>query len=801
MRGSMKKICITIMLLALVIGNVHCGGGGSASSKNTSLVTITVGDTGQTASVQIQPETFFTKVASFLKNLKQSAALASIPSNVYKIVFMIAGQDMSTITKEVFILGQTQIQESFSVQNGKNRYFLVEAKDISGKVLYRGEATSDLNGKPVHLFITMQALDLTPPSVISTDPAPNNTGVAITSPVLITFSETMDPATFNSATFSVTGAGLSLSGTFSVNGAVATFTPSSPLAYSTLYTATITTGVKDTVGNPLTSDHSWSFTTAAAPDTTPPTITGVSPGIDAAGVAITSTITATFSEAMDPSTITSSAFLLKDKNNNTVTGTVTYTGMTATFTPSAGLEPNMIYTATVTTGVKDLAGNPMASDYSWSFTTADEATKYPVVVSVTPANEETAVAINTVVTATFSKDMDPATLNTSTFILQHDSPTVAGTATYFRKTAITTISGTVSCSGKTATFTPSSNLVPNTTYTAKITTGAMDSEGNPLASDYSWSFTTAISSPVISVTPSTITIQALTNPESSITDNKTFAISGGTPPYTVTSGNVSLIPNPGTLTGSQFTIDPNSVCASTPVTLTVKDVTNATIPVNVTLVPPSIMVSANPANRTICEDNTACTAGTEALLLAFMGVAPFHVVSSNTPVIINSGSIANYFYYIDAIDNSIFEDTTVNIQVVDNCSQSVNTSVLILNQAGTVGIDIEPQNAAIGISPSYPVSADIYNNGSANASNVSVFIESCDFYLACECNPVTITNIPAGSFVTVSVSPFFIPPVSYRIIVDPNFAISESAEGNNCIDNSAGSCSSAWPTECTPYAP
>jgi hypothetical protein len=760
------------------------------SSKNTSLVTITVGDTGQTASVQIQPETFFTKVASFLKTLKQSSALASIPSNVQKIVFTIAGPEMSTMTKEVLVAGQTQIRESFSVPNGKNRYFYVAAKNISEQVLYQGDATADLKGAPVHLTIFMQALDTTPPSVISTDPANNETGVPITSLIITTFSEIIDPSTFNITTFSLTGNGLSVGGTISASGAVVTFTPSVNLAYSTAYTATITTGVSDMAGNQIAADYSWTFTTAPAPDTTPPAITGVSPGIDAPDVAVTSTITATFSEAMDPATITSSAFLLKDKNNNIVTGTVAYTGMTATFTPSAGLEPNMIYTATVTRGVKDLAGNPMASDYSWSFTTADEATKYPVVVSVTPANADTDVAINTVLSATFSKDMDPATLNTSTFILQHDTTTIAGTVTYFGKTAITPVAGTVTCSGKTATFTPSSNLIPNTTYTAKITTGAMDSEGNPLTSDYSWSFTTAISSPVITVTPSTVTIQALTNPESSITDNTTFAISGGTPPYTVTSGNVSLISNPGTLAGSQFTIDPNSVCASTPVTLTVKDVTNATIPVNVTLVPPPISVFANPANRTICEDTTACTAGIEALLLAFMGVAPFHVVSSNTPVIINSGSIANYFYYIDAIDNSISEDTTVNIQVQDSCSQSVNTSVFVLNQAGTAGIDIEPISATILGLPG--IGYTIANYGSAVA-NVTVWVEYGDACFS-ECQERTI-SVPAGGTASDTVPTSPIIPTIYTIVVDPGNAFAETNESNNCIDSGGGGCSFP-PTSC-----
>ncbi len=51
-------------------------------------------------------------------------------------------------------------------------------------------------------------------------------------------------------------------------------------------------------------------------------------------------------------------------------GTGSVVGNTATFTPDAALADNTVYTATVTTAVTDLAGNHLAADYTWSFTTA-----------------------------------------------------------------------------------------------------------------------------------------------------------------------------------------------------------------------------------------------------------------------------------------------------------------------------------------------------------------------------------------------------------------------------------------------
>jgi parallel beta-helix repeat protein len=103
-------------------------------------------------------------------------------------------------------------------------------------------------------------------------------------------------------------------------------------------------------------------------DTTPPTISSFSPHDNAADVAVDTVITAIFSEAMDASTITTDSFTL---SGSPVSGTVTYNPATytATFTPDANLEYNHEYIATLSTDIKDLAGNPLAKAYSWSFIT------------------------------------------------------------------------------------------------------------------------------------------------------------------------------------------------------------------------------------------------------------------------------------------------------------------------------------------------------------------------------------------------------------------------------------------------
>src|SRR6185436_19975547 len=102
--------------------------------------------------------------------------------------------------------------------------------------------------------------------------------------------------------------------------------------------------------------------------TTAPTVSFTVPANAATGVAISGSVAAAFSEAMDPLTISTVSFTLK-QGTTAVTGTVGYAGVTATFTPAGNLAPLTEYTATVTTGARNLAGNALATDFSWSFTT------------------------------------------------------------------------------------------------------------------------------------------------------------------------------------------------------------------------------------------------------------------------------------------------------------------------------------------------------------------------------------------------------------------------------------------------
>jgi hypothetical protein len=104
-------------------------------------------------------------------------------------------------------------------------------------------------------------------------------------------------------------------------------------------------------------------------DTTPPVVLSTNPSNNATGVATNASLIANFSENINPAN-PASAFTLT-QGGTTTTGTVVFSGSTATFTPSAKLANNLPYTATLTTGIKDLAGNPLASPFTWNFSTSD----------------------------------------------------------------------------------------------------------------------------------------------------------------------------------------------------------------------------------------------------------------------------------------------------------------------------------------------------------------------------------------------------------------------------------------------
>lgn len=119
-----------------------------------------------------------------------------------------------------------------------------------------------------------------------------------------------------------------------------------------------------------------SFTYTAPADTRAPRVSSVTPTPNQSAVPQGSTVTATFDEAMNPASVNTGSILLRDAANNPIVGAVSYdaTSRRATLTPQSPLPLGTTFNATVksgTAGVRDVAGNELAADHTWSFNTSD----------------------------------------------------------------------------------------------------------------------------------------------------------------------------------------------------------------------------------------------------------------------------------------------------------------------------------------------------------------------------------------------------------------------------------------------
>ena len=258
--------------------------------------------------------------------------------------------------------------------NGNTMHF-TPGQNFSGNTPYEltiDGKLRDLAGNPMGQDYVWHFTTAAQLGIISTQPADLATGVALDAPVTATFSTPVNCATVD---FSLAVSDGPIPGSVTCSGAVATFTPSVALQYSTSITASIEATATDQNGTPLLGKrYEWKFETAAPPDLTPPAVNSTTP-LDGAGkVSIDASLTATFSEAMDCATLTDSTFVV-NYSGGSVTGAVSCSGDSASFVPAAPLAMETPYTAMITTGAKDLAGNALSAAHAWSFTTAGASSK------------------------------------------------------------------------------------------------------------------------------------------------------------------------------------------------------------------------------------------------------------------------------------------------------------------------------------------------------------------------------------------------------------------------------------------
>jgi len=333
-----------------------------------------------------------------------------------------------------------------------------------------------------------------------------------------------------------------------------------------------------------------------APSPALPAVIAVSPANAATGVVLNTAVTAGFSSVMAPATINTMTFTLTGPGGAAVAGAVTYSGTTATLTPTNSLAANTVYVATVTTGVQDPSGASLAANFAWSFTTGT----IPTVTSTNPLNGAINVPINQKITATFSEAMNATTVTAAgTFAVSAagaGGAAVPGTVTY--------VAGT-----NTATFTPTANLAPSAQYTATISTSAQNAAGDPLLSNFVWNFTAGKTA---NTTPPTVTVTLPVSGATGVPTNQkiTATFSKVMDPATITAAGTftlavagvggAAVPGMVSYAGSIATFTPSAnLAANTQVTATItnaaKDLTGNALVAGAVPNPWSFMTGVGPS--------------------------------------------------------------------------------------------------------------------------------------------------------------------------------------------------------------
>ncbi|SIO61560.1 Mo-co oxidoreductase dimerisation domain-containing protein [Singulisphaera sp. GP187] len=400
-----------------------------------------------------------------------------------------------------------------------------------------GFPTNSYNSTNYWVDVVYSGTDTTPPTVTTSTPAANATGVATTTTVSAIFSEPVQAGTI---VMTLTGPGGAVAGSFAYTTGTntATFTPSASLAAQTTYTVNVS-GAKDLANNVM-APTSWSFTTGTGSVSVSSfwsnsVIPAVASDADTSAVELGMKFTSDTA-----GTITGVRFYKGAANTGThvahlwtATGTLlataTFTGESASgwqqvlfsapvaisanttyvvsyFAPVGRYASNSAYFATsgVDNGTLHAPSSPASGGnglYVYGSnggfpTNSYNSTNYwvdvvysgtdttpPTVTTSTPAANATGVATTTTVSAIFS---EPVQAGTIVMTLTGPGGAVAGSFAYTTST-------------NTATFTPSAPLAAQTNYTVNVS-GAKDLANNVMTS-VAWTFTTATPSVWTESTP------------------------------------------------------------------------------------------------------------------------------------------------------------------------------------------------------------------------------------------------------------------------------------------------------------
>jgi len=332
-------------------------------------------------------------------------------------------------------------------------------------------------GEVEDYVVVLAGVDSQSPLLVAVEPSSNELSVATNGSIVVTFNEPIKVDVGWANVFKISTDSTDVTGTYEQSENSVSFTPDSDLLSDTLYRVELSTSITDVVGNPLMEPYEWSFTTAHMQDVVAPQVSSITPMMGQQDVAVNTSISVAFSEPIDPSTVTQASFSLQE-GGASVQGNVTVNSNVLVFEPNVALEYETLYLATLSSGIKDLAGNNLEADIEWHFSTGSVPDIIaPDVLMTTPGDLMTGVVIDSDIIVNFSEEMSAASLTTSSFTLSN---------------GVEVVQGIVNTDNTSATFSPSEPLEYASTYFATLNSDVADLSGNVLDAAFSWQFSTEL---------------------------------------------------------------------------------------------------------------------------------------------------------------------------------------------------------------------------------------------------------------------------------------------------------------------
>ncbi|MEE8523116.1 MAG: Ig-like domain-containing protein, partial [Thermoanaerobaculia bacterium] len=323
--------------------------------------------------------------------------------------------------------------------------------------------------------------DTVPPQVAEITPADGSTGHPVNGDVIVRFTEPLREASVTAGVVRLFAASAEVPGSVALSGdgLSVTFVPGEQLLDETLHAVEVS-GVRDLTGNLLVGIFESSFTTGIFVDTVRPTVVRTSPFNGQSDVAVNSPYEIEFSERMDPATLTTANWTVRDNTTFQNVGgmiQVDPDGRTAAFVPEMPFAIGRSHRVTLSTNVLDAAGNRLTGSRSFSFTTAFAPdNERPVLLGISPIDGDSAVPVNALVVLDFSEPLSIIAALRGLRVEVSGVPVEGSFA--------------LSSGNRRVTFTSMEALLPDTVHTVVITTQLTDLVGNPLDNSGSRSFST-----------------------------------------------------------------------------------------------------------------------------------------------------------------------------------------------------------------------------------------------------------------------------------------------------------------------